>query len=181
MPNHFLILLNWFCLLDPSIFFQVLAFQARRFAECAPRDCSSALQQLLPCFPGSLHAPEPPLLGGLTMNSLEKIQHHSHMQTPAASSFHGVHLLHSALSPSGTETSGAIRQHGVCSCLCTLLWRIREIWWISSLLALVSQSESSTQGKISNVKNKRKTQNWQSSGEIIVYFHNFVFSLLAHH
>lgn len=179
MPNHILILLNWFCLLDPSIFFQVLAFQARRFAERAPRDCGSALL-LAP----ALLLREPPCpraitAGGLTMNSLEKIQHHFHMQIPSALSFCGVHLLHSTLSLSGTETSGAIRQHRVSSCLWTLHWRRRQIWWILSLLALGSQSESSTQDKISNVKNKRKTQNWQSSGEIIANFHNSVFSLLT--
>lgn len=178
MPNHFLILLNWFCLLDPSLLSSGFSSMQICWA------CSKGLQQCFAAapalFPGSLHDPEPSLLEGLTMNSLEKIQHHSHMQTPAALSFHGIHLLHSALSLSGTETSGGIRQHRVCSYLWTL-HRRREIWWIFSLLALGSQSESSTQGKISNVKNKRKTQNWQPSGEITVHFHNFVFSLLAHH
>lgn len=88
MPNHFLILLNGFCLLEPNVFFQVLLpFQVCRFADSSSKrlwqQLAAGLGSPLPTMPCCEQArnPEPSLLRVLT---LERVQHHSHMQTPTA-------------------------------------------------------------------------------------------------
>ena len=155
MPNRFLVLLNWFCLLDPNIFFQVLLpFQVCRFADCAPRGCSSALQLArAPCFPescrampraGTVPGPRTITAGGLDTETpwrgysiVPTCRHPLHHLSTASLS----HILPSPFQV--PKTSRALRQHRDCSCLWPLDWRRRGIWWVFSLLAVGGQAESS--------------------------------------
>lgn len=88
MPNHFLILLNGFCLLEPNVFFQVLLpFQVCRFADSSSKRLRQrvavGLGSPLPtrpcCAQARYPAPEPSLLRVLTLKPLERVQRHYHM------------------------------------------------------------------------------------------------------
>ena len=156
MPNHFLILLNWFCLLDPNIFFQVLLpFQAHRFADSAPRGwatcCNwlrrSASQRAAVLCRAVWHGTRSqshhcwrcwrwnPWRGHSIIPTCRHLWHYLSIASVS-------HMLPSPFQVS--KTSRALRQRKNCSCLWPLDWRRRGIWWVFlSLPAVGSQAESS--------------------------------------